>query len=90
VHRNTQGTLLFTAGQLGAVDDLFDVSGLVRQELAVNVRGLRCADYANQKKAGKRQRPQPGGMRGGFSSAMEAFCHVTMRIAARATGVPIG
>jgi hypothetical protein len=82
VHGNAQRALLFTTRQLRTVDYLFDVRGFIRQQLAVNVCGLRCADDSDEQQARKRDRPQPHGVWVSFSSALESFRHVSFRIAA--------
>jgi hypothetical protein len=84
MHRNAQRTLLFTAGQLGAVAGAFNVRGLRRQQLAMNVRGLRCADDSNEQQTRNGNRPQPLRVRVRVSSVLESFLHVSFRIAGRA------
>jgi len=73
MHRNAKRAMLFTTGKLRSIRRRANLRRMMRQEVAVDVHHLRRTRKPHQQQTGSSQHPQPQGVRGCISSALESF-----------------
>ena len=84
MHRNAKRAMLFTTGKLRSIRRRANLRRMMRQEVAVDVHHLRRTRKPHQQQTGSSQHPQPQGVRGCISSALESFRQeVQVSVAAR-------
>ena len=73
VHADTQRAMLFTTRSLRRIRWRTNLGRMVRQPVAMDMNRLRRACDSRKQQADSRHPPQPQGMRGCHSSALESF-----------------